>query len=130
VTDATELPPSSPKQCGRCKNALATKTVTLNGYEPVTEKDKRKPKKRVVFYKIPVCTRCHYILQIPRWIATVFFLGGVLLQVILVAIGVDASLPLLIIIGIGIVAWVLFDQDILDPMPAKIIDGKIVYIKQ
>jgi hypothetical protein len=130
VTDTIEPTPPSIKQCCRCQNAQATKTITLNGNEPVPGKEKRKPKSRVVFYKLPVCTRCYNILQIPRWVASVFFLGGLLLQVILVLAGLEPFLPLLIIVGIGIVAWILFDQNIIDPMPAKIRAGKIEYIKK
>lgn len=133
MTDANPIPENnSPltraKQCCRCKNVLSTKTITLSGTEPRAEKGKAK--KRVVIFKIPVCTRCHNILQIPRWVSTGMFIGGMILEIFRVAAGLGTSIPLLVITIIGMVAWVLFDQDIIDPMPAKIRKGQLEYYKK
>lgn len=108
--------------CCRCKNHPPTRTLTISGSK---SHEQSRFLHRIRVYHLPVCERCYWLLTVPRWTATTMFLGGFLLQILFGAIGWHSPVNFFTIFLIGMVFWLLLDQNIVFKMPARVHNGEL-----
>ena len=111
--------------CCRCKSSPSTRTLTISGSKT---HEQSRFLHRIRVFKLPVCDRCFWLLQIPRWVATAMFMGGLTLQILFGALGWHSPVNFFTIFLIGMPLWLLLDQNIIFKMPARVHNGDLEWL--